>query len=272
MKTVLLETNAISRCLDSSLSGTKLLAVLNKNNFIPVVNIHTKYELARTFLNHNSHDRGKNLFLILKEINPVFSCPTDELIKREFQKLQNETSVTFVCNPESLKQIYNDIDLLSKGKFVQEIKTFIQKRERGIKAFLPTYNKLITKENRILLKHKSYKNFVNIYVSPSNTEELKTHLNKIVGKSLTDAEILKFRTNIASYPAIKTNLLIDLYLNYTVIKNGNKPAKDKIDDLRHLIDASYCSVLVTNDQKLTLIAREISPETEILTFEDLIKL
>lgn len=107
---------------------------------------------------------------------------------------------------------------------------------------------------------------------PNNIEGLKNHLNKIIiGKSLNDAEVSKFLTHATSYPAIKTHLWIDLYLNYTVIKSGNKPAKDKTDDLRHLIDASYCSTLVTNDKLLTLIAQQIRPQTEILTFEDLIK-
>jgi hypothetical protein len=207
MKTILLETNAINNCLDSSLNGAELLAILNKKNLTPVVNIHTKYELARTFLNPDAHNRGKNLFLILKELKPIFSCPTDELIKREVQKLQDDISVTFICNPKSLEQAQNDINLLSEGQFVPEIETFIQQREKEIAAFLPTYDKLKTKENRAALKHKSYEDFVNIYMSPNNTGELKTHLNKIIiGKSLTDAEILKFLTHVTSYPAIKTHL------------------------------------------------------------------
>lgn len=62
MKTILLETNAINNCLDNSINGAELLAILNKKNFSPVINMHTKYELARTFLNHDTHARGKNLF------------------------------------------------------------------------------------------------------------------------------------------------------------------------------------------------------------------
>lgn len=36
MKTILLETNAINNCLDSSLNGAKLLAILNKKTLLPL--------------------------------------------------------------------------------------------------------------------------------------------------------------------------------------------------------------------------------------------
>lgn len=270
MKTILLETNAICKCLDYFHSGNELSYILNRKNFTPIVNIHTTYELARTFLDPNKHEKGKELFLILKELKPIFSCLTGELLKQEVSKLRSGTNVDFICNPIFNNQIWEAIENLSNGNFATHYENFIREREANIKTDQKIWDKLIISKDRFNYKSTTFDDLTKNYISSKNIEQLRPQINEHIDENLTVQELMKFLTETTSYPALNTLLRTNLYLNYKALKDGNRPAKGNTDDFRHLIDASYCSSLVTNDAKLTSIASEICPELEIITFENLI--
>lgn len=270
VKTILLETNAVNKCIDAKLTGTQISKFLETKHLNPIVNIHSLYELARTFLNPNTRNIGINLFKFLKELNPTFSCMTGELIKREVNKLHYDTSVNFLCNPDFKKQTDEAIKNLSNGNFSWDYEKFIRNREREIQSDQKIWDKLITLNKKNESNLPSYNSYATTYLSINNVQQVKSHIQQHIEEMLSDKAIIKLLTQINSYPALKTLIRVDLYLNYLVISTGNRPSKDKTDDFRHLVDSSYCSSLVTNDTRLTSIAREINPEIEIITLEKLI--
>lgn len=270
MKTVLFETNAISRCLDVSLSGAELSIILQKRNLHPVVNIHSTYELARTFLNPTSHEKGKLLFTILKELNPIISCPTQDLLKREIKKLRDGTTVDFFCSRLLESQAREAIDNVAMGNFTAPYEKFIRDNENKFHSEQNMWDKLIPIKKEKKFKSISYEDFVKSYMNPTNISKVISHIYQHTEENLTNTETMKFLSEPNSYPALKTLIRAELYLNYLVLTSGNRPAKDKTDDFRHLIDSSYCSALVTNDVKFTSIAPQINGEIEIITFENVV--
>ena len=49
---------------------------------------------------------------------------------------------------------------------------------------------------------------------------------------------------------------------FICLANGVAPSVDKVDDYRHVVEASYCDFFVTNDEQLF---RSVSRLNEIIT-------
>ena len=48
------------------------------------------------------------------------------------------------------------------------------------------------------------------------------------------------------------------------------PAKDKVDDHRHIVEAAYCDAFITSDSQLIKNANKINPSIEIIEWNSLI--
>jgi len=55
------------------------------------------------------------------------------------------------------------------------------------------------------------------------------------------------------------------------IIHGDIPGKDKIDDYRHIIEASYCDVFITGDAQLQKTVPRINPEVEVVEWNNFFK-
>lgn len=53
--------------------------------------------------------------------------------------------------------------------------------------------------------------------------------------------------------------MANYYTLFVAVVHKNTPATDKIDDHRHVIDASYCDVFVTEDKQWLSNIRKINP-------------
>jgi len=65
--------------------------------------------------------------------------------------------------------------------------------------------------------------------------------------------------NLDRLPALKSTVMSNLYTIFIAVVHGEIPNTDKIDDHRHLIEASYCDVFVTEEKQLVKNVRRINP-------------
>lgn len=269
MKTVFLETSAINRCLKESIAGDELANILKKKCLSPVVSIHTTYELARTFLNEKTADRGAELFQIIKRLKPTFSCLTPSLILKDIRKLRDDEPVTYLLSNDQLKTLNTAIERLAEGNFLCEHRKFIEKREQDIKKEYVVWDKVI--EN-VTDRPKSFSNFADNYIKTENTSHLIKHIYQHTNIKLNHKEVDNFIRHKSHYSALRTLIYSNLYFNFIAMKYKTRPGKDKTDDLRHLIDSSYCATLLSNDEQLLKIANDINPDIEVLSWNKLLAL
>lgn len=265
-KTIFLETNAVSKLYETLHDGIQLKCILLSKNLQPIVSQHTTYELARCFCDKKNHEKGVELCLFLKTLEPEYTCETEMLIRREIIRLRTGESVDVYIEKNNKKHLFNAIENLTKFVVMNQYVDYIKKREENIKNDA-TWDRLLISSKT---KEKFSQNFES-YVTQSllNRNWIKVVLKRIMS-NMNDNEIIKLVNNLKDYPAIQTTLRAHLFMNYQVLVNRNKPGKDKLDDLRHLIDSSYSTIFVTNDEKLTKYAKVIKPNIEILTSEKLV--
>lgn len=87
---------------------------------------------------------------------------------------------------------------------------------------------------------------------------------------LNEIQAEQISLNIRDFKVINTAIRANLYMCFIARNYQTKPSNDKNDDFRHLIDASLCTYLATNDNGLLKYAPIIHPELKLLSIEDIL--
>lgn len=93
-------------------------------------------------------------------------------------------------------------------------------------------------------------------------------IRAILRQGITLAEGRELSARLNDFPAIRSVLNANLYLTFICIAHETVPDDDKLDDYRHLIDASYCDAIVLHDNRARSAAPHIAPQLQVLSLED----
>lgn len=263
-----LETNVICRAQESGISGYDLRKLLERNGLTSVVGLHVIYELARTFLNERNTDTAIQLFTVLKELSPEFSNQPGILVIQEANNcLGNDDIVSFLDGTEKQATI-DEIIKLSKGSFDRKARKFIETRDANFQQD----HKIMAQNNIELFKNnppsERLRTFEDVFAYYQN--DLYTLIIKIFNGKLSEEHALAILNNIDRLHSIRTRLRADIYLLYVELVQKVVPAKDKVDDHRHIVEAAYCEKFITNDTQLIKNTRKINPNIEVIEWASLL--
>lgn len=88
---------------------------------------------------------------------------------------------------------------------------------------------------------------------------------------LTRGLFKQFLTNLDSYPALRSFIYTHLYLEYLSLMYKSIPTHDRFTDALVMIESSYCSYLLSNDEALVhKHAKAINPHIITITMTDLV--
>jgi hypothetical protein len=257
-----LETNAICRAQESNISGYDLRQILEQKGLTPIVGLHVIYELARTFLNGKNTDTGIQLFKIIKELSPAFSNQPGVLIIQEANNCLNNDDIVSFLDGEEKKAAIEEIHKLSTGNFDDKARKFIEERDDNFQRDheeIAKKNIELFKQNPPSERLRSYEDVFTYYEN-----DFSTLIIKIFNEKLSEEQALKILENIDMLHTIRSRLRSEIYLLYIALVHKNVPAKDKVDDHRHIIEAAYCDKFITNDSQLIKNANKINPNIEII--------
>ncbi|KTD47927.1 hypothetical protein Lqui_2191 [Legionella quinlivanii] len=262
METVFIETNAINSCFDEGISGQELNSILQKKKLTPIVSQHSTYELARTFVDHNTREKGKKLFNILFDLNPIYSCETKELLKRELTHLENKNkSIDYLMEPSIKSKLDEALHNICNDNIKSDYFKFINEREIAFDSDKKLFEKLYGNKNE--------PNFDAFITKIINNRNIIKIIHEFTDINLNIIQSEKLISSISCYKAIYAAIRANTYLNYLAINNKKIPKKDRTYDYHHLIDSVYCGYFVTDDRKLTKAAPFIS-SIEIISFSELL--
>jgi hypothetical protein len=266
-----IETNAINHAFLLNLSGFKLKELLDNKGLTPAVGLHAVYELARTFLNEAGTQTGTELFSILRDLDPFYQLPPATLHNQEIIKLRTGAAVLPVLDQLNLTATKHEVERLACGFFDEKAKNFIAGREEDVKVnhprFASDYIAQIKQTNRSQFKKKSLRTFDQVYAELEN--QIPDLIYHFLDGKVSRAEALELTKRMPSFPAIRATARSNVYLSAICIIHKDVPSKDKLDDYRHIIEASYCDVFVTNDAQLSRTIPHINPDQTVLLWDEL---
>lgn len=258
-----LEPSVINHCVDGHDAPAKIRAKLDAMGLTPVVGMHVVYELAITFLKPQNHDRGRLLFTFLRDLDPSYSPPSGDLLAQEITRLRTGAAVLPFLSHINQAAARLEVARLARGDFDDRARSFIGRREAGIREVHPAaMAKYIAHVNRLYAR------------APTAVDGLRTEdalfakLTPVVpsmvrailrdGVSLLEARELALR--LSEFPALRATVYGNLGLMLTCIVERVPPGHDKHDDYRHVIEAAYCDVLVTDDAQLLAKTSVLHPK------------
>lgn len=247
--------------------------MLDSKGFTPAVGLHIIYELARTFLNESERKTGAELFSILRDLDPFYQLPPEMLHAQEIIKLRTGAAVLPVLDQLNLAATRHEVERLARDIFDEKAKNFIESREEDVKVNHPKFAtdyiaQIKQTTNKPQFKKKSLRTFDQVYT------ELENQIPDLIYRSLTGkvtrSEALELAKRMSSFPAIRSTARSHAYLSAICIIHKNIPGRDKLDDYRHIIEASYCDIFITNDRQLSRTIPHINPDLRVLLWDDLV--
>ena len=118
MEKACIEVSVINRAVDAATSGSDLAARLRARGLEPAAGLHVIYELARTFLADDGHDRGRELFKFLQDLDPSFQPWPRNLLSQEVDKLRRGFAVLPFLDHENYLVVKQEIEHLAAGRFI----------------------------------------------------------------------------------------------------------------------------------------------------------
>ncbi len=260
-KKAYLEPSILNRAHDQGLSGLKLKEVLEKHLLSPAIGLHAIYEMARSFLSKDGAPLGAALFQIIDELEPHYQLSPEMLHAQEIIKLRTGAAVFPILDPLNLAATKQEVARLARGLFNEQARNFIVKREAEIQENHPKFALAYIEETKCNQSDR-FTTFEKVYSKSEDQIPKLIHQSVKVKISLTEAHEIYHRIN--SFPAIRSTVRANIYFYAICVTHQNVPGKDKNDDYRHVIEASYCDIFVTDDGQLSRTVPRINPDLEVL--------
>ncbi len=270
MKKAYLEANAISRAVENEISGEALREKLQSKGYLAVIGFHTIYELAKIFLNAEKTEIGKSLFIVVKNLGAMYSEESKEILRQEYKNCINKEFIKPFISDGKLTYTNSEIDKLACGVFDSRARVFIQNREHSFRSdhiIMSANNIRAFKENPPQDRLCTFEDVTSYY-----RDSFPMLVKKILNDVPTESVAHQIAGTLDSYPAIRSAVMANMYLVFVESVQKVVPATDKVDDHRHLIEASYCDVFITQEKQLLNNVQKINPELRAISWSDLVGL
>lgn len=257
MQNAFLETNAICRFLDEKISGEEIRAILLSHGYLPVIGLHVIYELAKTFLSENNEATAKSLFEIVRDLKPEITEEPKIILQGEFNKFINGAEFDPFLVGARRAAARHEITKLSNGNFDDEAKNFIINRDNNFKKDHPLLGQ---KKINLFIdfppdkKLRSFEEVVEYYKN-----DISKYIGEILRGLASPEQALSMTENLSNFPLLKSTVQANLFMDFIANVHKSIPNTDKVDDHRHIIEASYCDAFVTEDSQLLKNIGKINP-------------
>ena len=157
-----------------------------------------------------------------------------------------------------------EINKLADDKYDDRAKNFIENKWLTKRDYLSKHKAAVVANRGLFKAADTFKEFLcdNQDAQKGITEVI---LNERV-KNLPDRDRRRLADKILmkprKCPMITTLIKSNLFLNFKVLKFGGC-SHDTLDDLKHLINASYADIFVTEDKNLLSYTSDINPDVEV---------
>lgn len=271
MKKAFLETSVFNKAIDENVPPQELLSLINKREATPVIGSHVLYEMEKGFLYDKHKERAINLLDYCLELQPGLITTTSDLLDQEITRARYGSAVLPLMPPKASKRTWEGIKSLRKNPYGHSAIAFVKDREmrREEDEVLKgaAYIKHI-KDVKSRIPHKTVP--LESYLKLSDLEAPEVIAQALKGQRwLNSYAINRIVPELNALPAIRTLIRANMYVSWIYIENEHRPSKDKLDDGRHLIDASYSDLFITADKGQIKLASILNPDLLVVSWHDL---
>ena len=275
MKKVYIDVSIINSAHLEGIGGLQLIYHLRMKDLNPATSSFTIYDIIRAYDNRNSYQRAQLMLSIIKYINPLYVVLTKDLLEQEIAHFRRGTPVSPFLDHLDQATFRFEVENLARGCSDDESKRFIKNCVSEMKAGFPRISKDYLNTMREDTKAKNlvanriltFYDLINFY---RKGKEISRLISLILENSVSPSEIEELAFNLDSFPVLRSIVYSNCYLIFLHITKGTSHSVDMIDDYRHIIDASYCNIFLTADEKQLKAVPHINKDLETLSWSDLL--
>jgi hypothetical protein len=225
----------------------------------PHFGIHGVYELARGFLaDQNKVDAQRN-FAIVSELEPVFGPTPEMLFDRELDQFRTGAVVIPVLDELNRASVRQQVIQMAAGRLEAAGREFLLQREATVvqdhSQF--TAQQLFQVRDAVAAGAERPKTLEEAFARFD--DQVPGIIRQLLGSRVTPSEAVEFRSRLEEFPALRSAVRANLYLWAIPLMHDAGASRDKNDDYRHVVEASYAAALVTGDEQLARTAPRIHP-------------
>lgn len=252
------DTNLWNGLLDQHVNPRDLLAGLAQRGASLALSGQTVYELAKAFI--KAADRGKELFRYVKacvDTGIVGAHDNMRLLQEEVTALNTRAEkVVAYYSPEEYGALRVEVGKLAEGILDERTKSFLTSRKEFSKSTRDGQRdhlknrKDIRKRLRAIREDQLEGWLSEQILRDDGAAVLTSHLVRIYDGLSVDLAILNALA-LLRHPAsriAKGVVRADLYSNWRCA-NRKSNKKDLVDDMYHVLNASYCDFYATAEPK-----------------------
>ena len=275
MKKVYIDVSIINSAHLEGVGGLQLIYHLRMKDLSPSTSSFTIYDIMRAYDNQNNYQRAQLMLSIINQINPLYVVLTKDLLEQEIAHFRRGTPVSPFLDHLEQATFRFEVENLSRGCSDDESKRFIRNCVSDIKDGFPRISKDYLNTMREDAKAKNlvanriltFYDLINFY---REGNEISRLVSLILGNSVSPSEIEELAFNLDSFPVLRSIVYSNCYLIFLHITKGTSYSVDMIDDYRHIIDASYCNIFLSSDEKQLKAVPHINKDLETLSWSDLL--
>lgn len=268
-----IEPSALNRAADLESAPESLRDFLTRRGFEAATGSHTLYELARNFLSDavGGPQRGQKLFNLLLDLDPAYKQSIDVLLEREVEQLRQGIEVQPFLGGQDLYAAREEVERLAGGLFDLRARQFIIDMEKQKNQELWLWECWC--EDAVSFREfdqavRRLRNFNDVWEYFSRRGDIPGLVLSILKGKVSLAEAQELAAQAPSFPAISAATRANVYLHFIMIVNCVRPGRDKLDDYKHCVEASYCEAFVTADRQQAGAMRAICPSIQVQEWND----
>lgn len=269
------DTNAV-HLLEQTWTPEAFDARARASDHILALGFHVIYELTRGFRKPEHRCAVSAACRFLSEIRRVEIQPDiHAIVRADFHRAVTGLELVTVLGPEDQLLTRQELMTMAEGRTTAAALPFIENREARARLHHP---QLATANMRSIrsalarnaLARKLCKTFQGFRQYMSLTAPpLFRRLALGQRVRVTEPGIRLILADLGKFPVVSTWLNAQWYMMWVSAKDRNVPARDKLDDFRHLTESARCDVFVTDDRGFVKRAHNISPFRPTISWDDL---
>ena len=231
----------------------------------------TVHELARTFTSGHATE-GKALFAFVRDLYAQIDHPPVVLWSRERKYLDGGVPVVSRLDSRNRRFTRSHINRLADGRLGSELTGLIHQRAadklkfgRSTEFFLEQVKQLRRDEPSAIPKISDFPSAVKMF-APSALKFIQA----MSDSPMSDDVAQRVLARIDELPAHRSHHRFWLYMMFICIKTKQVPGRDKLDDYRHVIEASYCDIFVSRDRQQLYAAPLIGTHLTAIAIDDVL--
>jgi hypothetical protein len=269
-KRAYLETSALDAILKRAIPVSHVRSQLEARGLTACVGTLTLNECAQPILSDQG-EIAQELFRIMRDLQPRFLTDSSALHEQEARLFRCGTPVN--PHPDSAQEEYErtEVDQLADGRVNLRLLELVQQRRvtkfEKWTSHWTRYLSEVEKLRRISAKNvPQFRSFeqVEAFFRP----DLPRFIAGLGGLTIEEAGVVA--ATIERYPTVRASVYYWWNAQFICLVNRRVPSVDKVDDYRHVVEASYSDVFVSNDRQLLRSLPRLQPTLVPLALDALV--